>query len=272
MQTIEIKHNNVSIPLEFASEWNELNKLQLIFIAKFWEKWRAISAEGKSLMTAKTQLLLRLIGKSNKHNKLQLELLKQLDAEQVYEVAQTTNFVFENNTLTNCPLPIVSVGFRKFYAPDNGLENIIASEFAFAEANFFNYHKSGNIKDLELLIATIYRPFNPEYKKTGIKRLPFIKEKIDHYQAQLKKLSYEEKQLIYLWYIGCRMSIVANFPSVFSSENQSNAESSGWISIIMAMAGDKFGAFEQTSATDLHLLLLELKEMNRRASKKQKTI
>ena len=96
------------------------------------------------------------------------------------------------------------------------------------------------------------------------KRFVFDKDTVEKYISSIKKLSYAQKHLILLWYTGCRKKIINDNRELFSSENQTTAKNKGWLPVILALSGDKFGTFEQTENTDLHLIFMELKDLKER--------
>lgn len=271
MAEIKLEYNNTRTVISFVDDWNALTKDQLFYIAENWQLWKAVALENKSLILAKAAILLRLLTGTKKEIKKQALQLKSLTGEELYDCVQVSNFIFEKNTLTNCPLPIVRVGLKKFYAPNNSLSNITGFEFSFADLNFMKYHNSGNEEHLNNLIATIYRPGVSVFNKTGEKRVTFNHKLIETYAKKIKKLSYAEKQLILIWFMGCRQQIIDENKSVFTGENQQKSEVSGWISVIMALSGDRFGTFEQTGHTDLSLIFLHLRQLNAQKPKKQAT-
>jgi hypothetical protein len=136
-------------------------------------------------------------------------------------------------------------------------------EFRFADKMYLRYSNTGDEKYLDKLIGTIYRPAAGWFDKSGEKRLPFNNNFIEKYASRLSRLSYAEKQLILLWYIGCRTAIVEGFSDVFDTKTVGNEESD-WMDLIMAMSGNKFGTFTETSNTNFLLILTELREIKKR--------
>lgn len=263
MTTIELKYNNKSDVISIPEAWNELSRKQLLYIAEYWEAWKLLAQNNQSLIKAKALLFVELMcGNTLSNKKKRVELLAQLQNEELYQLTELTNFIFSANTLTNCPVPVIKTLFTKLFPPNKGLGNITAFEFAFADACFMNYINNGEMHHLDLLIATLYRPM-----RWNRRREIFDNDKIEKYLSAVQKLSYAEKQLILLWYQGCRIEIIKDNRILFSKENQSDAKNKGWIPVILAMSGDKFGTFESTGHTDLHLIFMELKEMKERAPK-----
>ena len=266
MPQIQLKYNNQIDVIDIPGNWNELSHQQLLYIAEYWEAWKLLAKNNQSLLRAKALLFVELMcGNTLSNKKKRVDLLAKLQNEELYELTELTNFIFEANTLTVCPIPRIKTLFQKLHAPNDKLGNLTAFEFAFADSFFMKYIDNADILQLDLMIATLYRPLI-----WSGRRKAFDKDKIESYLPAVKKLAYAEKQLILLWYQGCRIKIIEDNRTLFSKENQSSAKNKGWISIILAMSGDKFGSFDETGNTDLHLIFMELNELKERATPKKK--
>lgn len=267
MVEIILKYDGKSETIAVASKWDELTEDQLLYVAKYWEAWRLLMQNNESLLKVKALLFLELMTENTVFNrKKRIDLIAQLGSEQQYQLTQLTNFVFESNGLLKCPIKCISSAFKKLYPPNDRLANLKGGEFMFADDFFVKYIDKGKVEDLDLLIACLYRPLQWRSKN----RIAFDKDLIEKSLPTINKLSYAQKQLIVLWYRACRKIIVAENAEVFSNENQSSAKNKGWLSVILAMSGDKFGTFEQTALTDLHLIFEELKDLKERVKPKTK--
>ena len=284
MSAIDLKYNGKWEHIVIADEWNKLNLKQLLFIGQYWSEWKEISKfwEGKKIsfdpgLKAKVALFLKLIVGENtnkgdkKKNKERLIAVNALPNDDQWQLVQLSNFIFEANKLTKCPLPTVVVGDntnngrRTYNAPSDELGNITGWEWAFADKNYLDYHNTNDETYLNLLIATLYRPCDEAALKIGENRVKFNRNLIERYEKDLKTLSYAEKQLILLWFIGCRNHIIEQNKQVFSKKNKQKASEKGWVHVINELAGNKFGTINETGDTDLFLLFLELKELKIKA-------
>lgn len=266
MREVELKYTtngkDIHEVYSFPSTWNELNLKQLLYVANFWQAWQDLAKSGQSLIKAKASLVLKLIDGTTRFNLWKrFTLLDQLSNEDKYDICQLTNFIFEKNTLTVCPLPVLKLRFKQFFSPNDKLGNITAFEFHFADLFYMDYHLTGKEESLNCLIACLYR------EAVGGKRIAFNHEDIDKRAKIIKRLSYAEKQLILLWYIGCRYHIVMENKILFSESNSKQAESTGWLPLILAMSGGKFGTFNATGNTDFALIMMELKNIDERKPK-----
>ncbi len=68
--------------------------------------------------------------------------------------------------------------------------------------------------------------------------------------------------------MGCRARMAKKNPDIFSTKNEEEAQSTGWLPIILELAGNKFGTFDQTAQTDFYLLMMELRAIKNRKPKK----
>lgn len=267
MVEIVLKYKGKSETIQVASKWEELTYQQLLYVGEYWEAWRMMLQSGQSLLKAKALLFLELMmGNTIFNRKKRIDLIAQADNEIQYQLTELTEFIFNSNDLVKCPIKYIDYHFKKLYAPDDGLGNITALEFAFADDFFMRYLDKGVIEDLELMIACLYRPL----KKGSHNRIVFDKTNIEKSLSGVYHLTYAQRQVILIWYMGCRKKIIDSNKELFSKDNQSTAKNKGWLPVILAMAGDKFGTFDQTGQTDLHLIFMELKELKERTKPKDK--
>lgn len=261
MVEIELKYNQKSESISIPQSWNELNLDQLLYVAKFWESWKLMAKANVTLLRAKALLFVQLMNGNTRFNlKSRIDRISKLTNEELFELTELTSFIFKANTLTVCPFPVLRFGFKKFYPPNDNLGNIKAEEFHFADMFYLQYVNHDHDKALDYMIATLYRP------KLNGSRIPFNYEKIEPYSKTLR-LSYEEKQAILLWYIGCREKMVENNKDLFSAPNEASARNNGWLPIIMALSGDKFGSFNETKQMDMALIFMEIRESKERKPK-----
>jgi hypothetical protein len=264
MNAIQIKYKNKIIDIDnIPSSWNELSDIQLKYIAKNWEQWKVASIKGVSLLKYKCALFLKLVPQL-KYSLLK-KILPKIEDEKLYELTELTNFVFEKNDFTKCPVQSIGSLF-KLYPPADKLNGIVGFEFMFADDNYISYHKYNKPEYLDKLIASIYRP----KKIFSAERVQFNKNKIEKYARSASKLSNAKKQLILLWYIGCRNHIVAKNKHIFPGDTDNESQSGSFLSLILALSNGSFGTFDQTGNTSLHLLFMDIKEAAARIKPKKK--
>lgn len=270
MVDIELVVNEKANEFTLPEKWNELSLKQLLYISNLWQSWAMMMKADMTFFKAKALLFLEMLNGNTIFNRNgRKKLITSLAPEDQTDLVGLVDFVFKDNTLTACPLPMVRVGFKNYYAPGDGLVDITASEFHFADRFFMAYTKDETDENLNNFIACIYRKAVAKSDKSGKKREAFNHLLIEENSNKLARLPYAEKQLMLLWYIGCRKALVAANADLFQQGDGNDTSNKGWLPLIMALSGDKFGTFEQTGATDFQLILMELREMKARQPKEK---
>lgn len=115
----------------------------------------------------------------------------------------------------------IRIRFKKFAGPSDRLYNITLAEYIHAE-NFFNrFTESLNDSDLNKFIAVLWRPVIKVDKKsvayTGDTREKFNDFLTDNYAKKIARLDPVTKNMILLFYIGCRTYLMKRFSILFDS-------------------------------------------------------
>jgi hypothetical protein len=206
--------------IKLARSWNELSELQLKEIAFSLEWYHRKKKESKN-----TQIYL--------YSKLYLSLIKQLlrtnNPVKVWialrqippsEYNRHTNYLIGENTRTKF-LPAFTIGSHIYYPPHDRLQNLTIKEFSFADSMFYQWRKSGDIRFLDLLCATLYRKGSFKYPvlKTPKNDLD-IRKKFDKIYVQkdvqhFKTVDHKKKLAIAYCYEGSRNYIINQYPHVF---------------------------------------------------------
>ena len=177
------------------------------------------------------------------------------------------DFVITEKTLTKNLLPSFRINARVFHGPADGMKNICASEFAFADSFYLRYFETGDEKFLDFMIASLYRTaklFHFVQKRMknydGDIRKKFNRHHIDFLSLHIKTLPQDHKLAILLFYEGCREMITrdAKYDKVFTSKPDESKTTFGWPGIIIELAGPKFGNVEETGTHRLHTILMHL--------------
>ena len=268
MNTIQIH----TATFNTASTWNELPEKALMLIASQWQGWKHMlqskqqgidRARNKAFLRARILLLQVLMGVNPTDRKAATtKLFNAIPPDQMYDLLKTTDFIFEDNTLTVNKLPKIG----PYYGPPNELRQITIGEFASLEANFLNYHKTGKTIYLNNICAILYRPGNEENLVNGDARDKFNDKQIDHRAKYFSQTPDHTKQAVLLFYIGCRNRIVKKHPTVFSGKGKGKQQN--WASIIIELAGPKFGTIDQTYDCALGTVLIYLKDLQNKPTKK----
>lgn len=254
----------------FPSSWNELDRKGLLYVADKWQSWTYMIKSGVSLQRAKALLFIALL-KGRATDKYRLtDYLPHINNEKLYECTQLANFLFDAPGLTKNLLPTIRIGFRKLHGPSDFLSNCCIGEFNAAMASFNRYNVTNDEKDLDLFILSLYRPRRLAIHTDGDKRQPFALAAVSRYKKQLLKVDFATKIAVWLYFYGCMEALCARYPEVFENKGSAKTRDFGWTSVILGLAGDKFGSFDDTAKTNLHLIfisLVNLAEQNKKDKK-----
>ncbi|UOB16576.1 hypothetical protein [Abyssalbus ytuae] len=114
-------------------------------------------------------------------------------------------------------LPVIKIGFKKYYGPSSALTNTVYGEYIQALTAFNDYSRTGEQHYLDTLIATLYRPkkwFNRIRKYlsnySSDARRKFNPSLSPLYAKKIAKLPLSEKWAIYLFFASCQHFIATN--------------------------------------------------------------
>lgn len=265
MKHLELKVSSGELlSISIPENWNELNKKQILYIGLLWQSWQLMLQNGADMQVAKAKLFTALVSdKTPKELKKIIDLFTLTDFESIdFNPLELVNFVFENNNLTsNRFKEIRCSAFSKLYGPDDKLSNVTINEFSFA-INYYNrYNSTGNISDLNLFVACLYRPKNKNWKETGDIRKPFIIGTVGVHLKTVEKMPFEYKQAIYLFFTGCMDFLAKSFPMVFQRSEDAGKSNQTFLDVILSMAGGKFGNFDQTKDQNAFLIFKDLNNL-----------
>lgn len=269
MNSIAIGNINKLTP----STWNELTPRQLLYIGSQWQGWKYIElSKQKGIDRAKsraieftritlTQQLLE-INPLNIFSK-QTRAFNSITPDQMIDLLKTTDFVFNENTLTENKFNRIG----KLYGPRSELKYMRIGEFAYTETAFLRYHNTGKAEHLNNLCAILYRPI-AKGAQFGDVREAFNPQSIESRIPTISGWSEAQKQAVLLFYIGCRTKITRTYQKVFEGKKGSK-ESANWATIIIELAGNKFGTVNQVEEQYLSTILIHLKQLAITAQKQK---
>lgn len=153
----------------------------------------------------------------------------------------------------------------RLYAPDETFEHLLAEEWCFVDTFYLRYKKSGTATDLNTFLALFLRPRSPHYAPrspytTGDVREPFNKN-TEHYRTPaIGRWPMHVRLAIFLWYEGYRQSLKDSYPHVFTPkvEGEAAQEGSDMLTILLSMAGKKFGPHQDTILISHKLFLKQM--------------
>ena len=240
MNRIEIKRPSGKTEVYTApASWDELSPKQLRY-------WSAICLQSIPLNEAKKQLVKLCY-------RIPQRTFNHLKTGQVPQIADTLNFLFENNQLTKWLIKSVRWGFVRYYGPGDFLANLTIAEYRRTELYYQAYVRSTDKQWLALLMATLYR------RKRGNKVTDDIREDLTEHGVEKRsrrfsKLSPHLLQACLLNYEGCRNHMINQYARAFkpTGPSEQSNEIFDLEEVIEAFAGDKFGSFSETEKTNLH--------------------
>lgn len=279
MTELEIKINNgePSIHVCLADSWEELTTKQILYIASNYRTWQFLIRNNESTLVIRAKLFAVLIlNKSALEIKKILNYLSQVNYEEAgINLLKITDFIFSKNGLTFNRFLKLKIGFLKsLYGPSDKLSNSTINEFSFALKHYNQFNNTKDEKHLDLLIACLYRPKNKNWEVTGDIRAPFIPFTAEKYIVKIKRLDYDVKMAIYLYFSACMDLINRLYPAVFNKVSQETEKttntSTSFTDIILKLSGGKFGSFNETKDQNAHLVLKELNQLIIDSNKKEK--
>jgi hypothetical protein len=172
-------------------------------------------------------------------------------------VDTTTEFLLASNTLTIQLIP----NYKGFYGPSSSLANLKMGEFCFTEFYFTEWKQSGNISNLNNLIATLYRPGIKTANKADSRvafdpaNTPLFAKKIDAWPIAVK-LAIEA------FYDGARDAKIEANKHVFDYDTGEESTSlHGLWSVMRSVAkAGHFGKFDDVANEYVDTILMELAE------------
>lgn len=167
-------------------------------------------------------------------------------------------WIFENFFVTKQLVP----SYRGYFGPKSNLDNMVLSEFHFAE-QYYAEIKKDDYTSLNHLIAVLYRlpkkKYNFKLDIDGDAREEFNSNIVDFHARKIKRWPMAVKFAILMYYDGCRSKLADDNSKIFSGE--SSGTGLGMYTIMRGIAGPKFGDLEKVEKMYLHTALLELNLM-----------
>ncbi len=245
-----------------CSEWNELNKQQLLKLA--------IILHAKLPIEIAKQRITQAISNLSAAKFLLLPQQFRFHAEEY------ANWVTAGeNTLTVQLLPKVTSGIlgTTLWAPDSHFDNLTLVEFHYTETA---YHKLIHEKDtnaLDELIAILYRPgkeyYNHSRNREGDHRIAFLPGDITYVQSIVAKWPNDYKLAVLLWYDGCRNSLIKMYSIVYPEGKQMKSKNlfDGLYKMMRTLSGDKYGTIDKVEQIGVHTAHLEITCMHEDAER-----
>lgn len=259
MEQIQVTFPDKKVALfEVPTDWNELLKKELLYIADKWQSWQLTAKNGIDFEYAKTLLFVSLLrGKPIDKYRL-LTNTDKVNPEDLCASYYLVDFVFQSLNLTKNIIPTIRVGLRKFYGPSDLLGNCSLNEFNSAVTYFNRYSNSGLEEHLDLFVLSLYRP-KKLFSGYGDPRKEFRLEAVDRYVKQMQRVPFETKLAVWLFFYGCMEKLTTMYSEAFEKKSgKSKVGNFGWTNIVLGMAGNKFGDFDKTGQQNIHVIFMEM--------------
>lgn len=254
MHTITFGDITVQVP----GTWNELNKRQLLSMAR-------LLSDKSSVEELKVKMLLSFTGikvmqqPSDFFNNTEYFWLFDTEKKRKFPVSAfdlahvSTPFVnffkFDDKqeaylvhpTLTKNLLPAIECCGWLFYGPADGLSNLTFDEFINAET-YYEAFFDGEPDALNKLIAVLYRQFNGylpgNVNYRGDSRIAFNDFNIDTDAKTIAHMPDHVKRAILWYYEGCKLHLGELFPYIFRKPSTSGKKQVSTFRAFMTVVDD----------------------------------
>jgi hypothetical protein len=239
---------------DLATTWNELNRQQLLDVAKvLLVGYERVATRLDALLAALLQIPRRDFRQLTPVHRINLRPL-------VHFLHGATDYP----PLTAQLLGVFLIGRKRYYGPREAFRNLRFDEFIHADTHYLRYLQTGGEHYLDQLVAVLYRPeragYDPEaVDYAGDRREDFNEHLVAARAKRLAALPDHYKHAVLLYYRGCRRLLEQRYPYVFTEGTQQKASTSGWVDALHELAG----GVHNLDATAHQGLANVLREMNR---------
>jgi hypothetical protein len=197
-------------------DFNGLSLRQLLLVME-------VLSSGMKIEKAKVRVLGILL-KLDRKIFLSYFLKKNLGIEGLHTACSTTDFVFGKSTLTQNKILSLKIpqGFRRsryYYAPasDKLLSHMIFLEWIKFEIHYRNYINSSDARELNHMIASVYRPRGSN--KKGERREEYNDYLVPHRARSISKVPFRIRYAILYYFMAHRAIWERKFTAVYKSAN-----------------------------------------------------
>ena len=209
MTTIEIPERDLYF--EYPSSWEELSDKQFSFVMQNWIKLMNLEI---NIDEFNVIILYNLLGIKrspfdiNREKRMSKQQLEDKFAN-IWQLTLTLGWLIRvENDESNKPVgvinytgienrfPFIDNTHRTFQGPADCLLDISFGEYRAAWKHFEAYSRSRADDDLNMLIASLYRPV----AGTETNRTPFDNNKVKTYAKELAEIPFWQKYAICLWF------------------------------------------------------------------------
>lgn len=176
------------------------------------------------------------------------------------------NWLEHKNKISKWLLPTVQGGKYIWKGPLNHLSNLTAEQFMYAELAYERWLQTYDDSNLDDLFVVLFQ----RYGFLGLIPLKFNASKFEARLADARPVRDYIKRAVALNYAGCRNFIIDRHPHIWRQAVEQGADNPGssytpWGSMILDLAGDKFGTYDQTLRANVWNVLADLDKKAQRA-------
>ncbi len=126
--------------------------------------------------------------------------------EQRHDLVLLTDFCFEEPKLTEQLLPRVRATWYgpTLYGPAGRFSNLTFAEWIACEGHFWAYRRTREVKELDQLVAILYRPHAGAAATTVDVREPFDPHTVAGRLTAVRRLPLGTRLAVRMWYASCR--------------------------------------------------------------------
>ena len=216
-----------SLPeITLPDEWNRLSRRQLLYLA--WLFKQSIDVHHFKVLALNKLSGLKVLNRyyiddDNRYRFLVKHKRRKfyVSAALYHELLKAVGFVMQEPKLTKQLIKSFWFG-RRFHGPDDSCYNITYNELIHAELAWTNFKNSGDVKELNKLVAVLYRPrrkgirtSDPEWD--GDLREPFSAYTYTRRARWFRFLPFKLKYAVHIWFSGCIGHMADEHPLCFNS-------------------------------------------------------
>jgi hypothetical protein len=200
------------IHLNIPQSWNQLSQKQAKNISYFIHCMHRSASNNPELTQTYQALTYIKCAKELLRNNTYKALRTALKELTLKAYQPFVGFLFKDVELQEFPESFKSKNI--LYGPSTRLRNVSIEEFSFADALYFRYKTLNDVKYLDLLCSTLYRPKSTKPLDTDL-RTPYSRQNAERQYTYFKDLPLKEKIVVCYAFEGSRNHIVSQFPNVF---------------------------------------------------------
>jgi hypothetical protein len=235
---------------QVPASWNELTSVQLSRVAAL------LFSGQKDISFLRIKLLRVLMGLKWHH-------LFLIGGERLIDLFPFIKFIEEEISLTDNKVTFIDVDKNRFFGPAGNFSTLSAEEWTDADEAYMDFRQSNETKDLDRLVATLYRkrvpgmwPRHPQWN--GDYREPYNEYAVPWVTIAMAKVDINIKLAVFLWYQGCRREWEEIFERVFKAKEELGPQSFGWQETMLKLSGAEFGDLKKTQHTYMYKLMLKM--------------